>query len=74
MRRFATGKPVSLWQATEANNQRTGRDPDDPHVITVRVSKIRKTLGMDAVQTCRGDGYRLSPPMIAKIEGLLHAG
>ncbi len=41
--------------------------------VSVHVCRIRRVLGLDAVETLRGAGYRVSPAFMARIAEPAHA-
>lgn len=56
----AKGRPVSIYQACEALPSPSKNEDRNPHLVAVYVTKIRKTLGADAIENVWGNGYRLT--------------
>jgi DNA-binding response OmpR family regulator len=66
------GRPVSNWRLSEASPPaRMTADRNDIAVLKIWISRIRRKLGADAVQTVYGIGYALTPEGAARVKAAL---
>lgn len=65
----AKGRVVTRMQCMDATSSRPDREDDDRDLkmIDVRICRIRKPLGKDAILNVWSTGYRLSPEGIARV-------
>lgn len=69
----AGGRVVTRAQFEDAMYGGNADCDRSPNLVNVYISKLRKKIGRDAFELVWGEGYRLTPPGIERVRGVITA-